>query len=147
MDKKLNPEEFTNIFVDSLPNSVNDLHSKAFNSCINNFDYPYLAESEKTCLESYSRRYMQSIDYVLINFSKRVLQWRVGILLERYDFQRHQQGLDKYSFKNKTNGYLLLSDWERVVFVNDSVGYIFWNSLISSEEKWWGRYLNCQKND
>lgn len=74
MDKKLNSEMFTKIFVDSLPNILNNLQFKAFNSCVNNFDLPFLNDEEKACVDYYSKKYLFTIDYTLIHFSKKVLE-------------------------------------------------------------------------
>lgn len=73
MDKKLTPEEFTNIFVDSLPNLTSNIQEKAFNYCVENLQLPSLLNSEKECLKNFTKRYLNSLDYSLIYFSKKLL--------------------------------------------------------------------------
>ncbi len=73
MESKLSPENFTQIFFDSLPQILVNLPNKAFDYCIKDFSKPYLEDNEKNCLKSYSQKYLFSIDHTLINFSKKVL--------------------------------------------------------------------------
>jgi hypothetical protein len=73
MDQKLTPSSFTNIFKDSLSSVVTPLPQKAFDHCIKNYEYPYLSQEEKDCVKNYSQRYFYSMDYVLINFSKKLI--------------------------------------------------------------------------
>jgi hypothetical protein len=73
MDKKLTPQEFSDIFVNSFPNSVYNLQQKAFEYCIKDLDFPYLNIEEKDCIKFFTSKYLSSIDYTLINFSQKVL--------------------------------------------------------------------------
>lgn len=74
MESKLQAENFTQIFFDSLPQILVNLPNKAFDKCIEDFKKPYLSEEEKLCLKQYSQKYLFSIDHTLINFSKKVLE-------------------------------------------------------------------------
>jgi hypothetical protein len=74
MDKKLDPSSFTNIFKESLPNTLSSLPEKAFNFCINDVSLPYLSEEEIECIEMFTKKYLSSIDYSLIHFSKKIME-------------------------------------------------------------------------
>ena len=74
MESKLRPENFTQIFFDSLPQILVNLPNKAFDNCIKDFSKPYLSDNETQCLKEYSQKYLFSVDHTLINFSKRVIE-------------------------------------------------------------------------
>lgn len=74
MESKLNAENFTQIFFDSLPQILLNIPNKAFDNCVKDFSKPYLSERETECLKIYSKKYLFSVDHTLINFSKRVLE-------------------------------------------------------------------------
>ena len=74
MESKLQAENFTQIFFDSMPQILVNLPNKAFDHCIKDFNKPYLINEEKLCLEQFSQKYLFSIDHTLINFSKKVLE-------------------------------------------------------------------------
>jgi len=74
MESKLKAEEFTQIFLDSLPLILINLPNKAFYHCINDFTKPFITEREQECLYQYSQKYLYSIDQTLINFSKKILE-------------------------------------------------------------------------
>ena len=73
MEAKLKVESFTQIFFDSLPTILENLPNKAFETCIKNFDRPFLTENEEKCLKDYTQKYLFSVDFTLINFSKKCL--------------------------------------------------------------------------
>ena len=74
MDKKLDVGSFTNIFKDGLPNTLCNLPEKSFNKCISDFSLPYLSEEEKNCIEVYTKKYLNTMDYSLIHFSKKIME-------------------------------------------------------------------------
>lgn len=73
MDQKLTPISFTNIFRDSLPNLLTPIPAKSFQYCIKNYDLPYLSHAEKECVRLYTLKYLYSMDYILLNFSKKLI--------------------------------------------------------------------------
>jgi hypothetical protein len=74
MDKKLDAGSFTNIFKDGLPNTLSKLPEMSFNSCVSDFSLPYLSEEERACVELYAKKYLHSVDYTLIHFSKKIME-------------------------------------------------------------------------
>jgi hypothetical protein len=74
MDKKLDPGAFTNIFKDALPNTLSSLPAKAFNHCIKDYSLPYLSEEENYCVEFVTKKYLHSMDYTLIHFSRKIME-------------------------------------------------------------------------
>jgi hypothetical protein len=73
MDQKLTPQNFTSIFRDSVPNIVCNIPKKAFEECIHNFNLPYLSKEEKDCVREFTKKYMFSMDYSLLYFSKKLI--------------------------------------------------------------------------
>ncbi len=73
MDQKLTAQNFTNIFKDSVPNIVSQIPAKAFNACVKDYSLPYLNSEEKACVKDLTQKYMYSMDFSLLYFSKKLI--------------------------------------------------------------------------
>ncbi len=73
MDQKLTPNNFTQIFKDSLANLTLQIPKKSFDYCIKDFNLPYLKEEEKKCIFEFTNKYLCTMDYALIWFSKKLI--------------------------------------------------------------------------
>lgn len=74
MDKKLDTRSFTNIFRDALPATVSGLPEKAFEHCVKDYEYPYLSEAEKVCIDHFTNKYLHAVDYTLIHFAGKIME-------------------------------------------------------------------------
>jgi GTPase involved in cell partitioning and DNA repair len=75
MDKNLSVEQFSDILVNSYHNYVHNLQAKAFISCVNKFDKPFLHKEEEECLRKYTRRYLTTIQQSVLYFSRRIVDF------------------------------------------------------------------------
>jgi hypothetical protein len=74
MDATLTAQAFTNIFENSIPSIISNVPKISFDSCITDFKVPYLSVEEKECIKSLTKKYLYSMDYSLIYFSKKLIK-------------------------------------------------------------------------
>lgn len=75
MDKNLTVEQFSDILMNSYHNYVHNLQAKAFDSCVDNFEKPYLSIEEKECISSYSLKYISTIQHTIVHFSRKIVDF------------------------------------------------------------------------
>ena len=75
MDKNLTADQFSDILINSYHNYVHNLQAKAFNSCITNFDKPFLSQEESACISAYTLKYVSTIQHTIVHFSRKIVDF------------------------------------------------------------------------
>ena len=74
MNNTITHDEFTQIFINSYPTYVYNLHKKAFDHCVTKYDLPYLSKSEESCINQYTKKYLLTIDSTIVYFTKKIVE-------------------------------------------------------------------------